>query len=58
MTTASEYTRAESVATNEQRYRKEWATLTGRSESEVYVPKGIRDDRDADPGTSSPPSEA
>lgn len=47
--TPSEYTRAEGVGTNEQAYRKEWATLTGRSESEIYVPKGIRDDRDADP---------
>lgn len=47
--TASEYSRIESVATDEQSYRKEWATLTGRSESEIYVPKGIRDDRDADP---------
>lgn len=49
MMTASEYTRAESVATNEQRYRKEWATLTGRSESEIYVPEGVRDERDAHP---------
>lgn len=47
--TASEYTRAEGVGTNEQRYRKEWATLTGRPESQIYVPKGVRDERDADP---------
>ena len=40
--TASEYSRAEGVGTNEQAYRKEWATLTGRSESEIYVPEGIR----------------
>lgn len=23
-------------------YRKQWATLTGRRESDVYVPEGIR----------------
>lgn len=40
--TASDYARVEAVATNEQRYRKEWATLTGRSESEIYVPEGVR----------------
>lgn len=56
--TASDWTRAESVATDEQRYRKEWATLTGRSESEIYVPKGIRDDRDADPLPASEASGA
>lgn len=23
-------------------YRKEWATLTGKSESEIYVPEALR----------------
>lgn len=43
---------------DEESYRKEWATLTGRSESEIYVPKGIRDDRDADPLPASEASGA
>lgn len=29
---------------NEDSYRKEWATLTGRSESDIYIPKGVRVD--------------
>ena len=24
-------------------YRREWATLTGKSESEIYVPEAIRE---------------
>lgn len=28
----------------EESYRKEWATLTGRSESDIYIPKDIRED--------------
>lgn len=27
-------------------YRREWSTLTGRSEREVYVPKALRSDDD------------
>lgn len=27
----------------EQSYRREWATLTGKSESEIYVPEALRD---------------
>lgn len=54
--TASDWARAESVATDEQRYRKEWATLTGRAPSDIYIPKGIRDDRDADPSPAAPPA--
>lgn len=30
--------------TDEDSYRKQWATLTGRSEREVYVPVALRTD--------------
>lgn len=38
-------------------YRKEWATLTGRSESEVYVPKGLdpEDEKGSRPPGPTPP---
>jgi len=26
----------------EESYRKEWATLTGRSESDIYIPEALR----------------
>lgn len=40
--TASEYTRVEAVASTEDSYRKEWATLTGRAPSDIYIPEGVR----------------
>lgn len=40
--TASEYTRVEAVASTEESYRKEWATLTGRAPSDIYIPEGVR----------------
>lgn len=40
--TASEYTRVEGVASTEESYRKEWATLTGRAPSDIYIPEGVR----------------
>lgn len=39
-----EYRKAEGNATSEELYRKEWATKTGRSDSGIYIPEGIRDD--------------
>ena len=30
--------------TSEDTYRKEWAALTGRRESEIYIPAGLRAD--------------
>lgn len=30
--------------TDEDQYRKEWATKTGRPESDIYIPKDIRKD--------------
>jgi len=30
------------IHTNEDTYRKEWAALTGRRESEIYIPAGLR----------------
>lgn len=27
---------------SEDSYRKEWATLTGRAPSDIYIPKGVR----------------
>jgi hypothetical protein len=44
----SKYTDAESVATNEDQYRQEWATKTGRSDSDIYIPEGIRDNAAAE----------
>jgi hypothetical protein len=40
--TASDYTRVEAVASTEDSYRKEWATLTGRAPSDIYIPEGVR----------------
>jgi hypothetical protein len=40
--TASEYTRVEAVASTEDSYRREWATLTGRGPSDIYIPEGVR----------------
>ncbi len=28
---------------NEEQYRQEWATLTGKNPSEIYVPEALRD---------------
>jgi len=42
-------------------YRREWATLTGKSEREIYVPKALREEEPCSTpsapgaGTSSPP---
>lgn len=33
------------MISTEQSYRREWATLTGKSESEIYVPEAIRENR-------------
>lgn len=33
------------MQSTEASYRREWATLTGKSESEIYVPEAIREDR-------------
>lgn len=41
--TASE--RTNSLGTyhvSEDSYRKEWATLTGRAPSDIYIPEGVR----------------
>lgn len=27
----------------EESYRKEWATLTGRADSDIYIPENIRE---------------
>lgn len=32
--------------TNEQAYRDEWASKTGRAPSDIYIPQDIRDDED------------
>lgn len=42
------YTDAESVATSEDLYRQEWATKTGRADSDIYIPEGIRDNATAE----------
>lgn len=39
---------------DEASYRKEWATLTGRSEREVYVPVALRT-TEPDPGPMPKP---
>lgn len=44
----SEYQRAEGNATNEDQYRQEWATKTGRADSDIYIPEGIRDNATAE----------
>lgn len=36
-----------------QSYAKEWATLTGRSEKDIYIPKGLGDPEDEE-GTREP----
>jgi hypothetical protein len=42
------------VHTNESNYRKEWATLTGRSEREIYVPLALRTTPAPQPPTPRP----
>jgi hypothetical protein len=34
-------------------YRREWSTLTGRSEREVYVPKALREESPVPPKGAS-----
>ncbi len=34
---------------NEEQYRQEWATLTGRAPSDIYIPEAIRDPADDGP---------
>lgn len=34
--------------TSESEYRKEWATLTGRPESDIYVPEALRSEKGDD----------
>jgi len=33
----------DNVATNEEHYRKQWATKTGRPESDIYIPEALRE---------------
>jgi hypothetical protein len=46
----------------EESYRREWATLTGKSEREIYVPRALREEETCpelsapSAGTSSTPS--
>lgn len=42
--------------TSEETYRKHWATLTGRSERDIYIPKGLGGDEESDrnPGPTPP----
>lgn len=37
------------MISTEQSYRREWATLTGKSESEIYVPEAIREPESVQP---------
>lgn len=32
----------------EESYRKEWATLTGRPESDIYIPEALREPKEED----------
>ena len=42
------------IHTNEDTYRREWAALTGRRESEIYIPAGLREpERGNDMGSES-----
>lgn len=42
MTPSDPYTRAEAIASTEESYRAEWATLTGREPSDIYIPRSLR----------------
>jgi hypothetical protein len=31
------------ISTNEEQYRQQWATKTGRPESDIYIPEALRE---------------
>lgn len=43
--------------TSEEMYRKQWATLTGRSEKDIYIPEALRETGDGDSSTGQADTE-
>ncbi len=52
-----EYRKAEGNATSEELYRKEWATKTGRADSDIYIPWSLRGTEDQS-ASASPDAES